>query len=211
MTASEEAFLQSRGLLPLITRATAADLSWQDQLGSRSCDCRAGLSQLIPSAKAALQGRRLDEVFRVTGEVVQQCQSVVNCSRCAVNCTDLICVVAVFQEADRCFDYLAKGNIDSAISVSIGSYETTVDKGDATPWRRMLVMQLVKKANELLDSISARGQDMLRELVPECILGRVNIEYLVSNSQGSYSPFGARIPSPPCFAHYLKGYLLTLI
>ncbi|KAI3391676.1 hypothetical protein diail_6970 [Diaporthe ilicicola] len=35
-----------------------------------------------------------------------------------------------------------------------------------------------RRANVLLDAISARGQDMLKELDPACRLGRVNIDYL---------------------------------
>lgn len=172
--------LSSLGLLPLITSTTVDDLAWQDQLASQSCQCRAGLAQLIPNAKAALKERRLDGVFRVTSDVIRSCEGIVSCGVCSVNCTELICIMAVFQEADACFNYLAKGNIDSAINVSMGSYVVGIGMGDrdAEQWRRVLVSQLVRRAHRLLDSISERGQEMLRALDPACRLGRVNIDYL---------------------------------
>lgn len=180
--------LSSLGLLPLITNTTANNLSWQDQLASQSCQCRAGLAQLIPNAKAALRRRRLDGVLRVTSDVICGCEAIVGCGACSVNCTDLICIMAVFQEADACFEHVAKGEIISAINVSMGSYEVEIGAADqdASRWRRMLVTQLVRRAHRLLDSISARGQDMLKVLDPACRLGRVNIDYLeavISNSR----------------------------
>jgi hypothetical protein len=155
-----------------------------------------GLTLLIPNARAALQERRLDAVCQVTGDVIRRCQDIVSCKGCSVNCTDLICIMAVFQEADFCFEYIAKGDIDKAISVSMGSYEMAVDEQDAKHWRRMLVIQLVRRANELLNSISARGQDMLKELDPGCRLGRVNIEYLEAVIRNSRENFH----------HIMKGF-----
>ncbi|KAM0809539.1 putative Zn(2)-C6 fungal-type domain-containing protein [Seiridium cardinale] len=182
-------YLSGLGLFPLITSNTAAELSWQNQLASQNCQCRTGLTLLIPNARAALQQRQLDLVFKVTGDVVQQCQNIVSCESCSVNCTDLICIMAVFQEADICFEYIAKGDIDRAINVSMGSYEMAVSEQDAKQWRRMLVIQLLRRANELLDTISARGQAMLKSLDPGCRLGRVNIEYLeavIGNSRENF-------------------------
>lgn len=101
--------LESLGLFPVITSTTAESLTWQDQLASPSCQCRRGLAQLIPNARAALQERHLDEVFRVTSDVLRRCEGIVGCGACSVNCTDLICITAVFQEVDGCFEYVAKG------------------------------------------------------------------------------------------------------
>lgn len=227
----ERNFLTSRGLFPLITSTTAADLPWQSQFGSHSCQCRAGLALLIPKARAAVQaGRRgkerLDNIFTVTGDVIRRCQEIVRCTGCHVNCTDLICIMAVFQEADICFEYLAKKESDDedddnddddnnnnedkentqdgikststatatafpsySITVSMGSYEMKVTGRDAKRWRRMLVVDLVSRAIQLLDMISATGQDMLKELAPGCRLGRVNIEYLeavIGNSRDNF-------------------------
>lgn len=172
--------LESLGLFPLLNTTNPNNPSWQDQLASQSCQCRAGLAQLIPNAREALQEGRLDGVFRVTSDVVQQCESIVECEACRVNCTDLICIMAIFQEADGCFEYVARGDIDGDIKVSIGSYQVEVRAGgeDAREWRRLLVTQLMRRAHGLLDTISARGQDMLKKLDPGCKLGRVNIEYL---------------------------------
>lgn len=178
--------LESLGLFPLIASTAADNLSWQDQLGSQSCQCRAGLAQLIPNARAALQESRLDEVFRVTSDIIQRCEGIAGCGTCKVNCTDLICIMAVFQEADACFEYVATGDIAGPINVSFGSYavETGSDE-DVQEWRTMLVSQLVRRANRLMDSISARGQEMLAKLDPGCRLGRVNIDYLEAVIQNS--------------------------
>lgn len=172
--------LESLGLFPLITSTTADSLSWQNQLTSQSCQCRAGLAQLIPSARAALRERRLDGVFRVTSDVIQQCEGIVSCGACNVNCTELICIMAVFQELDGCFEYVAMGELEGSIKVSMRSYELELGLNDqeAQEWRRMLVVQLVRRAERLLESISETGQDMLRRLDPGCKLGRVNINYL---------------------------------
>ncbi|KAG8158064.1 hypothetical protein KVR01_011825 [Diaporthe batatas] len=190
-TSGQQASLSSLGLLPVITSTNAADLSWQSQLLSpQGCQCRSGLALLIPNARAALQKRRLDSVLQVTSDIVQQCQGMVTCKNCRVNCTDLICIMAVFQEADVCFDYIAKGDIDSSISVSVGFYDMAADGRDAMQWRQMLVMQLWRRANKLLDSISASGQAMLRDLDPDCRLRRLNINYLqavIENSRDNFS------------------------
>lgn len=172
--------LQSLGLFPIMNSTTAGSLSWQDQLSSQSCQCRSGLAQLMPNARAALSEKRLGEVFRVTSNMLRQCESIVSCVECSINCTDLICIMTVFQEVDGCFEYAARGKFDGVIKINLGSYEVDIGAGeqDAQEWRRMLVKQLVRRADQLLDSISARGQDMLRQLDPGCRLGRVNINYL---------------------------------
>lgn len=178
-TAEQQSSLSSLGLFPLITSADG--LSWQNQLTSQGCQCRTGLTLLIPGIRAALQERRLDGIFQVANDVIKQCQGIVSCQSCKLNCTDLICIMAVFQEADACFVYIAKDDMDERainINVSMGSYAIEADEEDAKLWRRMLVTQLVRRANGLLDSISARGQDMLKVLDPACRLGRVNIDYL---------------------------------
>lgn len=179
-TTQQQPSLESLGLFPHITSTTADSLTWQDQLALQSCQCRAGLAQLIPDARAALQDRQLEGLFRVTSDVIRRCEDIVGCNACSVNCTELICIMAVFQEVDGCFEYLAKGDIDGSVNVSMGSYEVEIGVGDkdAQEWRGMLVRQLVRRADQLLDSISVIGQDMLRRLDPECRLGRVNIEYL---------------------------------
>lgn len=85
--------------MPVITSTTAANLSWQDQLTSQSCQCRSkmsGRAQLILNARPALGERRLDGVFKVTSDVIWRCQGIVSCQSCSADCTDLICIMAVF-------------------------------------------------------------------------------------------------------------------
>ncbi|ETS84284.1 hypothetical protein PFICI_02309 [Pestalotiopsis fici W106-1] len=188
-TSEEQQSLSRLGLYPFVTSTNASELTGQNLLVSQSCQCRSGLSMIIPSARAALQERRLDVVCEVTGDLVRSCQDIVDCRKCDINCTDLICIMSIFQEADVCFDYIANADIDGPITVSLGSYQTVVDELDAKHWRRMLVMQLVRRGNDLLNSISAKSQDMLRHLNPGCRLGRTNVDYLeavIRNSKDNF-------------------------
>ncbi|KAH9903904.1 hypothetical protein F4778DRAFT_733166 [Xylariomycetidae sp. FL2044] len=177
-TSEEQQSLSRLGLFPFVTGTNASELTGQNLLVSGSCQCRSGLSMIIPSARAALQKRRLDVVCEVTGDLVRKCQDIVDCQKCDINCTDLLCIMSIFQEADICFDYIASADIDGIITVSLGSYKTVVDEPDVKHWRRMLVMQLVRRGNDLLNSISAKSQDMLKNLNPGCRLGRTNVDYL---------------------------------
>lgn len=180
LTAEEQSSLLRLGLFPFVTSASATDLISQNQLlHSQGCQCRAALAMLIPKVRAALQERRLDGVYQMTDDLIRRCQEIIHCMDCNVNCTDLIWIMTNFQEADSCFECIANSDIEKgAIRIRFGSYTTAVEEQETGPWRRILVSQFVKRANDLLDSISGRGQDMLKELDPACQLGRVNIDYL---------------------------------
>jgi hypothetical protein len=168
--------------------------SWQDQLQGQHaafphCPCREGLAILIPNAYAALAERRTDQVFKVTGDVIRTCRAITKCALCEMRCADLICITAVFQEADKCFDYFAQvrqedGN-DAPVTVHVGAYDVPV--GDSRTWKDLLVKDLVRQARALLDELSAKGQSLLGGVDPGmCRLAEINIRYLemvIANSR----------------------------
>lgn len=122
-----------------------------------------------------MQHKRLDEVFKVTGELIKSCQDVVDCKTNQVSCTDLLLVVTALQEIHPCFDYIAKSDLDSAVNVSFGGYEVSLSDANL---RAVIVMDLVQRTNTLLTSISSKGQSMINELSePSCLAG-ANIAYL---------------------------------
>ena len=104
----------------------ADETSCQDQLVSQSCQCRAGVAQLIPGVRAALQ-ERLDEMFQATSYFIRRCEGIAFCGTRRVNCTDLSCVMAVVQEADGCSEHMSKDEIDGTINASFGLYAVDIN------------------------------------------------------------------------------------
>lgn len=72
------------------------------------CLCRASLTLYIPSVAAAMQEKELDQVFKVTGDMIQACQDLVDCITCQVSCTDLLMMTTVLQETYPCFDHVSQ-------------------------------------------------------------------------------------------------------
>jgi hypothetical protein len=142
---------------------------------SSRCQCRENLAALVPRLANAMNERRLDEVFKSTGDVLRGCRDVVECSACSISCTDLICTMSVFQHTDTCFRYIAKPDLDGAITMSFGGYDVPVNDSKL---RAMLVMNLIQEATTVLDAISTKGQTMLRNLCPPGPLAQANIGYL---------------------------------
>ncbi|KAK7697261.1 hypothetical protein SLS64_013695 [Diaporthe eres] len=122
-----------------------------------------------------MQGKRLDEVFKVTGELIKRCQAVMDCKTSHASCTDLLLVVTALQEIHPCFDYIAKSGLDSAVKVSFGGYEVSLNDANL---RAMLVMDLVQRTSTLLTFISSKGQSMINQLSEPSCLARANIAYL---------------------------------
>lgn len=103
------------------------------------------------------------------------CQDIVDCTSCQLTCTDLICMMAVFQQTDTCFEYISKAELDSSIKLNFGGHEIPIDDPNL---RAMLVMNFVQQATMVLDAISTKGQTMLRALGSPSLLARANIGYL---------------------------------
>lgn len=145
------------------------------QVTSQNCLCRPNLMLCLPKIAGAMQGKRLDEVFKVTGELIKRCQAVMDCKTSHASCTDLLLVVTALQEIHPCFDYIAKSDLDSAVKVSFGGYEVSLNDANL---RAMLVMDLVQRTNTLLTFISSKGQSMINQLSEPSCLARANIAYL---------------------------------
>lgn len=129
----------------------------------------------LPKITSAMKHKRLDEVFRVTAELIKCCQEVLECKTTQVSCTDLLLLMTALQDIHPCFDCIAKSDLDSAVKVSFGGYEVSLNDANL---RAMLVMDLVQRANTVLTSISSKGQSMINELPEPSCLARANIAYL---------------------------------
>ncbi|KAF1817238.1 hypothetical protein P152DRAFT_12438 [Eremomyces bilateralis CBS 781.70] len=144
---------------------------------SSKCRCREDLAVLLPEVSDAMQGKQpqLDKIYKMTQKVIQGCQDIVDCTGCQIGCTDLICMVAIFQRTDACFEYIANADQDSSIPMSFGGLDVPINDPKL---RAMLVMNLIQQATMVLDAVSIKGQDMLRALGAPSALAQTNIDYL---------------------------------
>jgi hypothetical protein len=142
---------------------------------SLNCRCQEKLAVLTPQVKSAMQERQLDQVVKVTQKVVDRCQDIVNCTDCQISCTDLICIMAVLQQTDTCFEYIATADLDSIITVNFGGHDIPINNPKL---RAMLVTNIIQQTTVVLDAISNKGQSMLRALCPSTALAQANIGYL---------------------------------
>lgn len=156
--------------------SSTSTVSLPSQLfSSPKCRCRERLAVRIPQVNSAIQEKQLDQVVKVTQKVMDSCQDIVNCTGCQIGCTDLIGIMAVIQQTDTCFEYIAKADLDSAITVNFGGHDIPINDPKL---RAMLVINLIQQATMVLDAISAKGQSMLRALCPPTALAQGNIGYL---------------------------------
>ncbi|QKX64433.1 uncharacterized protein TRUGW13939_11607 [Talaromyces rugulosus] len=129
----------------------------QTQLTLHNCQCRTNMMLQVPKLEIAIQEKQLDTMFKVTGDVIRSCQESTNCG-CHVNPVDLVCIMAVFEQTAACFDYIAKSGFGGTVKVGIGAY--CISLTDDASLKRMLVLDLIKQANVLLDSVCALAEDM---------------------------------------------------
>jgi hypothetical protein len=129
----------------------------------------------LPKVASGMQARRLDEVFRVTAELIQRCQDVLDCATCQITCTDLLLIMSALQDIHPCFDYIAKSELEEAVKLSFAGYEVSMNDGNV---RAMLVMDLVRRASTVLTSISTRGQAMIDRMTEPSSLTQANTAYL---------------------------------
>ncbi|KAL5044271.1 hypothetical protein BDW71DRAFT_209482 [Aspergillus fruticulosus] len=146
-----------------------------------SCQCRANLMAQVPEVKHAIQRKprpQLDRIFKVTGNVLYACRDLVGCPTCQINYADLICVMAVLQQTEACFEHIAKEGLStSAIRVSVGEYEVPI--GNEIKLGHILVMDLVAQANCLLKLLRKRSQSLVQsQPAAQSRLAQLNMEYL---------------------------------
>ncbi|KAJ5114398.1 hypothetical protein NUU61_000157 [Penicillium alfredii] len=126
-----------------------------------NCPCRANIMLHVPKIESAIQEKpkpRLDDMFKVTGDVIRSCLESTRCG-CRLGPVDLVCIMTVFEQTAVCFDYIAKSGFDGTVKVGIGNYCVSL-KDDAS-LKRTLVLDLVSQANVFLDSLSALAQKMI--------------------------------------------------
>jgi hypothetical protein len=138
----------------------------------------------FPKLESAIQEKQLDTMFKVTGDVIRSCQESTNCG-CHVNPVDIVCIMTVFEQTAACFDYIAKSGFDGTVKVGIGAY--CISLTDDASLKRMLVLDLIKQANMLLDSLCALAEDMfmsrsksgvkVMNRSPAC-LNQLNLDYV---------------------------------
>ncbi|KAE8367278.1 hypothetical protein BDV27DRAFT_76110 [Aspergillus caelatus] len=174
----------SRTSAPL-SDPTATSAHSQPQ--SRNCHCRANMMHHIPKIECAIQEKpkpQLDKMFKVAGDVIRSCQESTRCG-CYVGPVDLVCIMSVFEQTAVCFDYIAKSGSDGTVKVGIGNY--CVSLTDDASLKRMLVLDLVRQADALLDSVSVLAQNIFVSLnepsaktmnrSPAC-LNQLNLDYV---------------------------------
>jgi hypothetical protein len=127
-----------------------------------SCQCRSLLISHIPELECNIQERpspRLDRMLKVTEDVIGSCQAAVSCSQCQLGPVDLVFIVTIFQQTAACFNHIIKSGLDGAMKVGLGDYEVSLIDGGI--FKRMLVVNLVKQANKLLDTLGTLSQNFL--------------------------------------------------
>lgn len=135
----------------------------------------------VPEVKDAMQRKprpQLDRIFKVTGNVLYACRDLVGCPTCQINYADLVCVMAVLQQTEACFEHIAKEGLStSAIRVSVGDYEVPI--GNEIKLGHILVMDLVAQANCLLKLLRKRSQTLVQtQPAAHSRLAQLNMEYL---------------------------------
>ncbi|KAI2463312.1 hypothetical protein F4781DRAFT_126968 [Annulohypoxylon bovei var. microspora] len=159
--------------------SSPADLPYSVMMGPFSaepCFCRAGPVLLGPKIRRAMQSKRFDELLKVTGDAIKSCQRMIDCGNCQLSSPDLICAITVFQETSACFKQITKPDSSSVVKLIVGGYEVAVT--DRNKLRSVLVMDLVKQANCLLDSLSNLGENMFLTRPAPDRLAQVHLDYL---------------------------------
>ncbi|KAL2204885.1 hypothetical protein CC79DRAFT_1399097 [Sarocladium strictum] len=141
------------------------------------CPCRDKLSALLPQVNEALQQNRLDKVFEITHDVMRAGKGIIDCTSCEMRCVDLICMMTIFRQTDRCFEFIAKADVDDSIIMSYGGFDLPVCDPQL---RAMLVANLVHYSLTVVDEVGTTGHKMLEELNPPNELAKTNIAYLDS-------------------------------
>lgn len=101
---------------------------------------------------------RLDQVLKVTEDVIRSCQAIISCSQCKIGPVDLVSILTVFQQTASCFNHNANSSVDGTIKLDVGAYKVSL-MNDIL-FKRMLVDNLVRQANALLDSLTSFGQSL---------------------------------------------------
>lgn len=146
--------------------------------GSTKCVCRSNLSEHVNDVNNAIISQSMEDIFHLTSEFIHSCQGVIDCKRCAIRCTDLVCLISFFQQTGSCFHYMATVDTKKQpLKIPFaGTYVTVADPR----MRLMAVVEVVHQAIEALDSIGTYGKNMLSSLNPSSQLALTNLGFLES-------------------------------
>ncbi|XWW92246.1 hypothetical protein V2A60_000169 [Cordyceps javanica] len=171
-----------------LARPVGACLELPSQTPWMTCPCRVNLIAHVPRLESIMQEKpkpRLDEVLSVTEDVIRSCQAIVGCAQCEVGPVDLVSVLTVFQQTASCFNHIANASVDGTIRLGVGAYKVSLT--DDMLFKRMLVVNLVRQANALLDSLTSLGQGLFLSPRPQqprvmnrspACLNQLNLSYL---------------------------------
>lgn len=171
---------QSFTTLPTILPANGKNAS------SDVCLCRPSLMLLQPKVSTAVEKKQLDVILKITKDIIEGCQGLMDCIVCETTCIDLLVMMSVLQETHKCFDYISECRVEGAVKVSFGGYEFF--SNDIT-LRAMLVTDLVQSAHGVLDAVDSRNRYFQQkftapDVVPSvCYSARANIAYLDTTIQ----------------------------
>ncbi|KAL4916110.1 hypothetical protein BDW62DRAFT_202948 [Aspergillus aurantiobrunneus] len=160
------------------TTTAHAPTALSDSSASESCSCIPSLMLLSPKIQHATRGQLHDAALQVTGDIINRCQRIIDCTTCRIGGTDLIWMLAVFQQTYPCFKTMTTAEKFGAIKLSVGEYEMAI--GNDSELRRILVMDLVRQARAVLDSFHSLGQNVFSVQSDMCALREVNLAYLQS-------------------------------
>jgi hypothetical protein len=169
----------------LSTRSFIGHLPQPEQFISLpDCQCRAYLATMLPKVHKAMQEKQSGAVFRGTQQVVDGSQSLVDCTHCKMACTDLICIMAMFQQTAIFFEYIATSNANGAINMSFGGSEIPIHDPKL---RAVLVLSLIHQAISVLDALSSKGRQMLDALCTPSPMALANVGHIDKAAEESRS------------------------
>ncbi|GAW14699.1 hypothetical protein ANO14919_041020 [Xylariales sp. No.14919] len=126
-----------------------------------SCLCRLDPIFILPRIKSALETKRFDELVKVTDDAIKTFESTIDCDRCPVSPGDLVRLMSVVHETSRCFSLITKPDDSEVLKVVIGGHEMAVSSQEKL--RDMVVFDLVKRADALLQSLSQIGSKLVAD------------------------------------------------
>ncbi|KAH8177876.1 fungal zn(2)-Cys(6) binuclear cluster domain-containing protein [Sarocladium implicatum] len=143
---------------------------------SAKCGCRDKLAKSRESLSDAMLNNKTNDIFHVTSDFMHSCQGIIDCSLCTIGCTDLVCLITLFQQAGVCFQHIAAGDPkQQLIKLQFGDIFVAVSD---PRMRLMAVMNLVQQAINVVNAIGNRGKNMLDALSNPSQLALTNIDYL---------------------------------
>lgn len=151
------------------------------------CQCSINMMMQTPKLECAITTTPklgLDKIFKITGDVVRSCQEATQCG-CRLGAVDLVRIMTVFQQTAFCFDYITKSGLDGTVNLAFGDY--CVSMTDNASVKKAIVLDLVRQADQLLDTLDSRAKDLLLVLSdpeakgigrsPRC-LNNLNLNYV---------------------------------